>query len=297
MPFLFGIEFVCTLFNKLKKMNYGQKHIKYKGRIVFGKQAVPYFDRMPKEYIEDEACFVFINEGEISVRAQTNYLNLDSNNAILAKCLNYFFETNKKQKENGDGIEVIAVILHPSHIEELFQFDLTQSNYSIDYNIKKVEVDRLLANFKESIDILLDNPELADERMIKTKLKEFVLLITKSQNAPSQLDFLSALFKPIDIEFKSTIQHNLFSNLSIDELAKLCHLSTSTFKRKFKEVFNDSPKKYISQKKIEKAAALLKSDDMRISEIAYDVGFDSLATFNRNFTNKYGKSPTEYRLS
>lgn len=278
-------------------MNYEAKYIKYKGRIVFGKQTLPYFDRMPKEYFENEACFVFVNKGEISVRSQTKYMNLDINKAILAKCLNYFFETDKKQKKSNKVIEVIAVILHPSQVEELFEFDLSKSEYSLDYNIKQIEVDRLLANFRESINILLDNPELADERMIETKLKEFVLLITKSQNAPSQLDFLSALFKPLDIEFKSTIQHNIYSNLSLDELARLCHLSTSSFKRKFNTVFNSSPKKYISQKKIEKAAALLKSDNLRISDIAYDVGFDSLATFNRNFTSTYGKSPTEYRLN
>ena len=258
---------------------------------------MPYFKRIPKEYFEDEACFVFVNEGEVSVRSQTDYMNLNYHSAILAKCLNYFFETNDRQKQSGDGVEVIAVILYPALVEELFEFDLSTSNYSFDYNIKKIEVDRLLANYKESIDILLDNPELADESIIKTKLKEFVLLMAKSQDTPSQLDFLAAIFKPLDIEFKSTIQHNLYANLTIDELARLCHLSTSSFKRKFKESFNTSPKKYILQKKVEKAAVLLKTDSSRVSDIAYDVGFDSLATFNRNFTASYGKSPSEYRLS
>jgi len=258
---------------------------------------MPYFNRIPKEYFEDEACFVFVNEGEVSVRSQTDYMNLNHHSAILAKCLNYFFETNDRQKQSGDGVEVIAVILYPALVEELFEFDLSTSNYSFDYNIKKIEVDRLLANYKESIDILLDNPELADESIIKTKLKEFVLLMAKSQDTPSQLDFLAAIFKPLDIEFKSTIQHNLYANLTIDELARLCHLSTSSFKRKFKESFNTSPKKYILQKKVEKAAVLLKTDSSRVSDIAYDVGFDSLATFNRNFTASYGKSPSEYRLS
>ena len=278
-------------------MKYEEKYLKYKDRIVFGKQSMPYFDRMPKEYFEDEACFVFVNEGEVSVRAQTNYIDLNKKHAILAKCLNYFFETNDRQKESGDGVEVIAVILYPALVEEIFEFDLSRSDFSYDFNIKQVEVDRLLANFKESIIILLDNPELADESIIKTKLKEFVLVMAKSKDAPSQLDFLAALFKPLDIEFKSAIQHNLYANLSIDELARLCHLSTSSFKRKFKETFDASPKKYISQKKIEKAAALLKSESSRVSDIAYDVGFDSLATFNRNFSATYGLSPSEYRLS
>ena len=57
------------------------------------------------------------------------------------------------------------------------------------------------------------------------------------------------------------------------------------------------PRNTSAQKKIEKAASLLKSADLRISDIAYDVGFDSLATFNRIFTSTYGKSPTEYRMS
>ena len=274
-----------------------EKYLKYKGRIVFGKQSTPYFDRIPKEYFEDEACFVFVNEGEVTVRSQDKYMDLTKNNAILAKCLNYFFETKNKQKKSGEGVELIAVILYPALVEELFEFDLSRSDFSFDYNIKQIEVDRLLSNYKESIDILIDNPDLADESIIKTKLKEFVLLMAKSQDAPSQLDFLAALFKPLDIEFKSTIENNLYANLTIDELSRLCHLSTSSFKRKFKEAFNTSPKKYISQKKIEKAAILLKKDSSRVSDIAYDVGFDSMATFNRNFTATYGKSPSAYRLS
>ena len=258
---------------------------------------MPYFNRVPKEYSENEACFVFVNEGEFSVRSQEDYMNLKKGTALLAKCLNYFFECNDEQKQSGEGVEIIGVILYPSLIKELFEFDITTSSYSFDFNIKQIEIDRLLENFRESINILLDNPELADDNMVKTKLREFVLLVSKSQQAPSQLDFLAAIFKPIDVEFKSTIQHNLYANLSNDELAALCHLSASSFKRKFKDAFGESPKKYIAKKKVEKAADLLKTYSSRVSDVAYDVGFDSLATFNRNFFNVYGKSPSQYRLN
>lgn len=278
-------------------MKYEEKFITYKGRVVFGKQSMPYFDRNPKSYFENEACFVFVNQGEMSVRSHENYLNLDQNNALLAKCLNYFLETNEEQKKSSEGLEVIAVLLYPALVKELFEFEIPKTNYSTNFNFKKVEVDRLLANFRESINILLDNPELADESIIRNKLKEFVLLISKTQQAPSQLEFLAALFRPNDIALKKTIQQNLYANLSIDELAALCHLSTSSFKRKFKEAFGESPKRYIAKKKVEKAAELLKAKDLRISDIAYEVGFDSLATFNRNFSKIYGKSPSAYRLN
>lgn len=127
-------------------MKYEKKHLKYKDRIVFGKQSMPYFDRMPKQYFEDEACFVFVNEGEVSVRSQDEYINLNNRQAILAKCLNYFFETNSKQRKYGNGIEVIAVILYPTLVEELFEFDLSKSDYSFDFNIKQMEVDGINDN-------------------------------------------------------------------------------------------------------------------------------------------------------
>lgn len=216
---------------------------------------------------------------------------------MLAKCLNYFFEPIDNSLHCDDGIESIGIFLYPSLVNDLFEFDLTESSHNVAYNLKQVQVDRLLENYRHSIDILLDTPELADESIVRNKLKEFVLLISKSQEAPSQLDFLASLFKPNEVPFRSVIQNNLYANLSLVELAALSHLSISSFKRKFKEVFSESPKKYIAKKKLEKAATLLKANNSRVSEIAYEVGFDSLATFSRNFNNIYGKSPSEYRLS
>jgi len=278
-------------------MKFTEQIIKYKHWIVFIKLSMPYFDRTLKKYVEDEACFMFVNQGEVVVRGQEEYMKLNKSTAMLAKCMNYFFEPSNDTQKCKDGIESTGIFIYPSLVKELFEFDLSTSNYSLNYNLKPIQVNRLLKNYQESINILLDNPELADENLIKTKLKEFILLMVKLQEAPSQLDFLAALFKPHEVAFKSIIQHNLYANLSLEELATLCHLSISSFKRKFKTVFNDSPKKYIQKKKVEKAASLLKASDLRITDIAYNVGFDSLATFNRNFANFYGISPSQYRLN
>ena len=278
-------------------MEYKEQVIKYRGRIVFIKLSMPFFNRTLKEYVEEEACFMFVNRGEVNVRTPDDYLKLNKDTAMIAKCLNYFFEPSDDPESCKDGIESVGVFLYPSLVKDLFELDLTTSNYTVNYNVKQVHVDMLLENFKNSINILLENPELVDDGMIKTKLKEFVQLLIKSQNAPSQLDFLAALFRPNEVAFKTAIQQNLYASLSLEELAALAHLSVSSFKRKFKETFKESPKKYITQKKVEKAAELLKSSDNRISDVAYDVGFESLATFNRNFTTRYKKSPSEFRLS
>ncbi|MBL4709508.1 MAG: helix-turn-helix transcriptional regulator [Flavobacteriales bacterium] len=240
---------------------------------------------------------MFINEGNFSVRTPDKLFSFKKGVAMLSKCFNFFFETTEEQRKKNETIEIVGIYLFPSILEEMLDLDLSLSNHTVDYNMKQLQLDVILNHYRESINLLLENPQFASEEIIKTKLKEFILLISNSLNAPSQLDFLAALFKPIHVEFKSTIEHNLYANLSIDELATLCHISTASFKRKFKSIYKESPKRYICKRKIEKAASLLKTSKARISNIAYDVGFDSVATFNRNFFSIFGKSPSEYRLS
>jgi len=277
-------------------MNPEIKVITYRGKVVFEKITMPYFKRIPKLFEKNEACFMFVNKGEFSIREPESFISYKRGKGLLAKCFDYFFETNKSQRESSDSIEVLGVILRQQMMEELFHFDLSTSDYKVDFNIKQFQIDALLANYKESINILLDNPEIADEALIKTKLKEFVLLLSKSENAPSELDFLAAMFRRPSSEFRSTVNNNLYADLSLAELAKLCNISIATFKRRFKEVYKESPKKYISKMKMEKASQLLAVKENRISDIAYECGFDSLGTFNRNFKIHFGKSPSEYRL-
>lgn len=96
------------------------KTIAYKGRIVFQKMLVESFTRVPKEYFENEACFIFINQGKYKVIAQTAQFHLDSHIGLLAKCLNYFFESTKTSPDEKDNVEVIGVLFYPELIQDIF---------------------------------------------------------------------------------------------------------------------------------------------------------------------------------
>ncbi len=214
---------------------------------------------------------------------------------MLAKCFNFFVETTKAQRSKEGTVEFIGVFLFPSHVESLLELNLANSSNRVNYNVKQLPLDRLFKAYRDSIDILVENPELTDETIIETKLKEFVLLISKSQNL-SPLDFLAAMFNLNFSEFRQTVEKNIYSNLNVDEFAQLCAMSTSTFKRKFKETFGESPRKYIAKKKLEKAVSLLKNTTERVSDIAYDSGYETISTFNRSFKSAYGLSPSAFRL-
>ncbi|MEM7372111.1 MAG: helix-turn-helix transcriptional regulator [Bacteroidota bacterium] len=271
--------------------------IEYKGRVVFEKITMSPFKRIPKLFQENEACFMFIKQGEFSVRTPDEVIEFDQGKGLLSKCFNYFFELSPVQRDHLDQIEVMGILLYPEMLEDIFQFELASSSFSLGSPVKGINIDPLLVNYRESISILLDHPELADEALIRAKVKEFVLLVSKSEQAPSELDFLSALFQPISYEFRTTIEQNVYASLSINELAKLCNMSLSTFKRKFASIYSESPKTYLLRRKMEKAVNMLSIPENRIIDIAYSCGFESLSSFNRNFKQQYGQSPSSYRLA
>ena len=189
-------------------MFHEHKSLTYKGQAVFEKLALTHPKRTMKPFHGTEACFIFINKGDFSVRTPDQFISFKKGKGLLAKCFNFFFETTKIQRASGDNLEIIGVLLFPLMVEELFHFDLSDSKHTVDYNVKQIQIDKLLYNFMESIDVLLDNPELADDAMVKTKLIEFILLISKTQNASSHLDFLSAMFRKNATEFRDTVKNN-----------------------------------------------------------------------------------------
>ena len=91
------------------------------------------------------------------------------------------------------------------------------------------------------------------------------------------------------------IEENSTEKISLTEVAKMLGMSATHLSEKFKEVTGINFVVYIARWRFVKARALLDDLDLRISEIAFAVGFQSLSQFNRVFKKFTGKSPTEYR--
>ncbi len=139
---------------------------------------------------------------------------------------------------------------------------------------------------------LLKSPGLSVEKQL-----DYIRIIERFGNSMLiELDFLTSLFNPNFMKFEEVINNNIYSNLSVNQLAIQCNMSLSSFKRKFAEIYNVSPIKYFMKIKLQKSVELLKDKKNLISNIATDVGFESLTTFNRSFKSYYGKSPSKFRL-
>jgi AraC-like DNA-binding protein/ligand-binding sensor protein len=100
---------------------------------------------------------------------------------------------------------------------------------------------------------------------------------------------------PVISRAKEYIQEHQSENLRLGNVAKAVNTSTFYFCKMFKKATGINFTDYLSRVRIEKSKNLLLNPNLRVSEIAYEVGFQSLTHFNRVFKKILGQSPTEYR--
>ena len=96
---------------------------------------------------------------------------------------------------------------------------------------------------------------------------------------------------------RAYIYANQADPIDLDQVAKAMHVSTFYFCKMFKKATGLTFTDYLSRVRVEKAKTLLLNPHIRISEIAYVIGFQSLTHFNRMFRKIVGQSPTAYRES
>jgi transcriptional regulator GlxA family with amidase domain len=83
--------------------------------------------------------------------------------------------------------------------------------------------------------------------------------------------------------------------LDVRSLARVAHVSEAHFIRAFRDTFGETPHRYLQRRRVERAMALLCQTDRSVTEICFDVGFASLGTFSRTFSEIVGEPPTAYR--
>ena len=86
-----------------------------------------------------------------------------------------------------------------------------------------------------------------------------------------------------------------FEPLDVDDLARAAGLSRAHFSREFRGAFGESPHAYLLTRRLERAAALLRTTDHSVADVCFSVGLQSVGSFTTSFTRTYGRSPTAYR--
>jgi AraC-like DNA-binding protein len=85
--------------------------------------------------------------------------------------------------------------------------------------------------------------------------------------------------------------------LDVAELARAARLSPAHFSREFQRAFGETPHRYLLTRRMERAAALLRTTDHTVADICMTVGLRSVGSFTTSFRRMFGLSPTAYRAT
>ena len=94
---------------------------------------------------------------------------------------------------------------------------------------------------------------------------------------------------------RDAMDRSYAEELDIRRLAAVAHVSEAHFIRTFRDTFGETPHRYLQRRRVERAMFLLRQTDRSVTEICFDVGFASLGTFSRTFTEIVGRTPSVYR--
>lgn len=275
----------------------------YKKFELFGKTFIQKLDlKPPFEFtfpVAEQACFLYMRNGDMGYRSADDHLEIKTHQSLLLNCLNSGRQIQSIRSDSNG--EIVIVTFHKDILKKIYDKEIPQilrPNHQVTNQSKSaINNDFLIQKYIDGLLFYFENPSLVSEEILVLKLKEIILLLSQTRDAEVVHLILSQLFSSTTYTFKQVIEANLFSQIGIEDLAKKSNLSLSSFKREFKKLYNDSPANYIKTKRLDRAAELLRASGERITDIAFNCGFNDLANFSKSFHDRYGVSPSNYRLN
>ena len=273
-----------------------RKTFSYKGKVLIEKVLIS----APYRYeaiFHNEGCFIQIKGAGTKLLSAEDNLLIENQDAVLMKCGSYFLDFI--HKITGETVEVVAIHLYPDILKQIYSNELPALIERRTYQGKSTVIanETIISRYIESLEFYFQNPALVNDDLLELKIKELVLLLVQTKNAASILELVTDLYSSRNVSIKNIIDLHKYSNLSTEELAALCSLSLSAFKRAFKKLYEDNPTHYIINEKLKKAKELLTISDLAIAEIAYESGFNDPLYFTRLFKKREGITPSNFRAN
>jgi AraC-like DNA-binding protein len=236
----------------------------------------------------------FLLEGHKELNFADATIQIDNSKALIVTLGNCLLT----EKDSGShNYRSILLFFSQEKLTELLLkkgllSDQTRKHQTI-YPYFSFEQDEFIKVFIHSLSLHSSLGKNLSKKLLEIKFEEIFTYLADIYGEQF-LSFLQfSLKQDRDLSFQNTIEVNKYANLSVDELAFLCNMSVSTFKRRFVKIFKDTPGNWLKQKRLEKARTLLQTGKATPSEIFSSSGYKNLSHFSTAFKNRFGKSPRE----
>lgn len=219
---------------------------------------------------------VSINDTQSLLISSSNFLLTELVGTSSYRCLLFFFS----QKNISDFL-----------LKHSPQFNQNKLTITTPYFL--IEKDNFIVHYINSLKHSFGLHTTISQKILELKFEEIMLYLANKYGQPFFAYLNSLLTSERELSFKKVIEKNLYTNLNIQEVAFLCNMSASTFKRKFISIYQESPGKWFQQTRLNKARELLLNNKATPSEIYMEFGYDSLSNFSTAFKNEFGYSPRQ----
>jgi AraC-like DNA-binding protein len=170
----------------------------------------------------------------------------------------------------------------------------TENNHKVKDEIPYfiIRNDSYINSYLNSLSTISEAPLAFMENLLSVKFEELMLYLLQKYGRKFELYLHSLIIKETS-PFKKIVESKIHSNLKQEEIAFLCNMSLSTFKRHFIKEYKASPGKWLKDKRLQKAKETLEQDNLKPSDIYLDFGYNNLSNFSIAFKNKFGFNPSE----
>lgn len=143
------------------------------------------------------------------------------------------------------------------------------------------------------------NPKNYSGECIKGMLLSTLMTIARSENdSGNKLEYLKLKGGVHQIsDALEYIEKKYMDEIKMENLAEICSLSETHFRRLFTEYMHMTPVEYLNLIRVQQACELMKKSTYSMEEVAQRVGYTTISTFNRNFRKIIGTSPYQYKKS
>lgn len=271
--------------NKAKKAEYPE----HKGPLTIkcplkGKET---FTIPGRNFVVDDRHYLILNDG------QTYSCNIDSEEDV--EIISVFFRAQFAEQVLGSLVNSSDKLLEMNDLETAQPVFFMEKLYAQDKLITPA-----IMKFRMASENNFDDEQWIEEEfylLLENMLKVHRKVSETIEKLPSvKRSTKIEIYRRLDIA-KEYIDTNTGSDIRIEDMAKQACLSSFHFIRLFKAVYDLTPHRYLSQKRLEKAMSLLLRGNRSITDVCFEVGFKSLSSFSWLFKQRYGLYPEETKNS
>lgn len=206
----------------------------------------------------------------------------------------------KNQQYFEESFCVLMFFMKDDFIMRCFENDIKTEIHAfqkIDHPemVYPVTVNEPLQVLYNSFFSYLKAPSKTPQKIVELKFREMLMNICLNPANVQVRNMIYTLADNSGGSIEQIMEEQYFYNLKIEDYARLCGKSISTFKREFRNSYHTTPGKWLLERRLHLAREMMLSSDATVQEVCYDCGFESDAHFNRSFKAAFGTTPKKWR--